>query len=150
MIRPASTAEEKAEIVTYLAAEIRTTPLALVGAMPFEAAYIMRSGKPRGAVLYTNYRVHSVEMIAAGGPGWLTRGDISNAFYYAFIHLGCWTVLTMINRTNSASRELNRRLGFTELCVIETSRNKAEDVVMYGITRDRCRWLPRPPVKVAA
>jgi L-amino acid N-acyltransferase YncA len=118
--------------------------------MPFQAAYVIRRGAVAGAVLYTNYRVHSVEMIAAGDPGWLTRGDICNAFHYAFIDLGCWTVLTMINRTNSASRELNRRLGFAELCVIETSRSKAEDVVMYGMTRDKCIWLPRSPVRVAA
>jgi hypothetical protein len=47
----------------------------------------------------------------------------------------------MVNRTNAESRELTRRLGFTELCVIETNGNKSDDVILYSMTRNKCLWL---------
>lgn len=150
MIRPAKTIEERAVLVGYLASKLGIMPQALVGQMPFEAAAIIRNGRPVGAVLYTNYRQYSIEMTAAGEPGWLTRADIRNAFYYPFIDLGCWTVLTMINRSNTASRELNRRLGFTELCVVETGVGKAGDVIMYGMSRNKCTWLQQQSLRAAA
>lgn len=150
MIRPARTIEEKAVLVGYLANKLSITPQALVGQMPFEAAAIIRNGRAVGAVLYTNYRQYSIEMTAAGEPGWLTRADIRNAFFYPFIDLGCWTVLTMINRSNTPSRELNRRLGFTELCVVETGAGKAGDVIMYGMSRNKCAWLPQELLRSAA
>jgi L-amino acid N-acyltransferase YncA len=94
-----------------------------------------------GAVLYTNYRGHSIEVLAAGEPGWLTRGTIQAAFYYPFVTLGVWNVLTMINRSNAPSRELNRRLGFVELCVIETGGHRGEDIILYSMTREKCLWV---------
>lgn len=150
MMRRAHTIEEKAFVVAYLAAKIGSTAQALVGQMPFEVATMSRLGKPMGAVLYTNYRTYSIELTAAGEPGWLTRANIQAAFAYPFCHLGCWTVITMVSRNNTESRELQRRLGFTELCVIETGHGKSADIILYGMTRDKCHWLPMAQNRVAA
>lgn len=150
MMHRASTTEEKAFIVGYLAAKIGSTPQSLVGQMPFEAAIMSRAGRPMGAILYVNYRTHSVEMMAAGEPGWITRANIQAALHYPFCHLGCWTVITMVNRSNAESRELQRRLGFTELCVIETGMGKSNDTILYSMSRDKCLWLSRDSNQVAA
>ena len=145
MIRRAETLEERAVLVAYLARKIGATPKDLVGQMPFEVASATRMGRPAGAVLYTNYRGRSIELIAAGERGWLTRANIQAAFAYPFLQLGVWTVLTMVDRANMASRELQRRLGFTELCVIEAGIGKSHDTVMYGMTKDKCYWLRPEP-----
>ncbi len=141
MLKPARTLEERSVLAAYLASKIGMTPQALVGQMPFEAAAVLRCGRPMGAVLYSNFRGHSIEMVAAGEAGWLTRATIQAAFAYPFIQLGCWTVLTMVSRSNAASRELQRRLGFTELCAIRTGAGKSEDIILYGMTRDKCLWI---------
>lgn len=145
MMRPASSVAERAVLLDYLSGKTGVTPQALIGTLPFQIASVLRAGRPMGAVLYTNYRQFSVEMIAAGEPGWLTRAAIRSAFHYPFAVLGVWTVMTMTNRQNAASRELQKRLGFTEQCVIRTSTRKADDMVLYSMARDRCRWLPPVP-----
>jgi hypothetical protein len=153
MMKPAETPNERAVIVSYLASKTGTDSQTLIGDMPFAAASIVKAGRPMGAVLYTNFRHYSVEMTAAGEPGWLTRADIRRAFYYPFVDLGAWTVLCLVKRTNAPSRELMRRLGFTEQGVIETGKGKPSDIILYSLTRDKCRWLHegfRQPMKAAA
>lgn len=144
MMRAATTPEERASVITYLSGRLGIMPQSLIGSMPFQAAVIARNGVPLGAVLYTNFRQHSIEMIAAGEPGWISRGDVRAVFAYPFLELGVWTVLTMVNRVNTTSRELQRRLGFTELCVVATSAHKVEDIIVYGMSRDKCQWLNGP------
>lgn len=141
MMHRAQTIEEKAVLAAYIASKIGTSPQALIGQTPFEVASITRHGRPMGAVLYANYRKHSVEMTVAGEPGWISRGSIQAAFHFPFIQLGVWNVLAMVNRNNAASRELSRRIGFTELCVIETGGHRGEDIILYGMTRDKCLWI---------
>lgn len=150
MLHPARSTEERAILVAYLAAKIGCTAQDLVGQMPFEVAKVTRGGFAAGVVLYTNYRRYSIEMMAAGEPGWITRGAIQAAFYYPFVQLGCWQVLANVRRANAASRELQRRLGFTELCVIETGGPRADDVVLYGMSRSKCLWLSPPTAQEVA
>jgi hypothetical protein len=147
MMKPAISIEEKSVLVAYLASKIGVTPQELVGNMPFEAMSCHRNGLPVGAALYTNYRGTSIEIAAAGEPGWLSRGTLSGAFSYPFLQLGVWTVLTLIQRNNADSRELNRRLGFTELCAIESGEGRIFDTILYGMTRDKCPWIPAKQIK---
>ncbi len=150
MIVPARTQEDRATLVAYLASKIGTSPADLVGQMPFEVVATTRAGKPVGAVLYINYRGSSVEMACAGEDGWLTPGHLRGLFGFPFQQMGVWTVLTMVKRTNKTAREFNRRLGFTELCVIP-GETKDEDAFLHSMTRPQCRWIetaavtPRPP-----
>jgi hypothetical protein len=141
MIKSATTLEEKAVLVAYIASKIGTTPQRLVGQMPFEVFATIRDGKPTGALLYSNYRGTSIEMSAAGENGWLTRGVIKMMFAYPFGQLNCWSLLTLIGRNNTVSREISRRLGFAELCVIESGLGKSNDTLLYAMTRDKCAWL---------
>ncbi len=149
-MKQARSIEEKAVLAAYVASMIGTTPQALVGSMPFEVASVTRSGRPVGAVLYTNYRKHAVEMTVAGEPGWISRGGIQAAFHFPFVQLGVWNVLTMVNRNNAPARELNRRVGFTELCVIETGGHRGEDIILYSMTRDKCFWIRGDLLEAAA
>ena len=141
MMRPAASVEERAVLLAYIAGKVGVMPANLIGTLPFQVASVIRDGRPMGAVLYTNFRQYSVEMIVAGEPGWITRAGIRAAFHYPFEVLGVWTVLAMTARNNAASRELQKRIGFTEQGVIPMSRVRSEDMILYSMTRDRCRWL---------
>jgi RimJ/RimL family protein N-acetyltransferase len=132
---------EKEAALAYVAERIGTNAHALVGTMPYEIGVVSRNGKPMGAVLYSNYRKHSIEITAAGDPGWITRGAIQRTMHYPFIQLGVWTLLALVNRNNTPSRELCRRIGFTELCVIETGGARGRDLILHSMTRDKCLWL---------
>jgi hypothetical protein len=141
MIIPATTIEERAVLASYLASKIGATPQELVGHMPFVAARVVRNGQPMGAVLYTNYRKHSIEFSAAGEPGWMTRATIRQMFAYPFEQLKVQTLLALIKRSNAVARTISRDLGFTELCVIPSSDFKADDIILYGMPRDKCPWI---------
>lgn len=141
MIIPATTIEERAVLASYLASKIGATPQELVGQMPFVAAKVVRNGQPMGAVLYTNYRQHCIEFSAAGEPGWMTRSTIRQMFAYPFEQLKVQTLLALIKRSNAVARTISRDLGFTELCVIPTGDFKADDIILYGMARDKCPWI---------
>lgn len=142
MIRRAEGAAEKAVLVAYLGERIGVRGQALVGQMPFEVFRVERSGRPAGAVLYTNFRESSIEFTAAGEPGWMTRQTIREMFAFPFVELKVWNLLALIKRGNRVARETSRGLGFTELCVLESGGAKRDDIILHNMTRDKCRWLP--------
>lgn len=149
MMRQLSDAKEKETVLAYIARRIDADPRALVGQMPYEIGVVSRNGQPMGAVLYSNFRRHSVEMTAAGEPGWITRKAIQDAMHYPFIQLGVWTLIALVNRNNTVSREMCRRMGFYEMCVIETGGVRGKDIVLHGMTRDRCLWLSAEQAEAA-
>lgn len=141
MIVPATTSEQRLSLVAYMASKMGISPETLVGQTPFEALSVTRQRKPVGAVLYNNFRTHSIEMACAGEPGWLTGHDLRAIFSYPFTQLGCWTVLTAVPRRNATARAFNRKLGFRELCVLPVSDEKQADTILYAMTRPECRWI---------
>lgn len=146
MIIPARSEQERLTLLSYIANKVGTTPGEMVGKMPFElVAAVAADGAIMGAVLYTNYRVNTIEMACAGEPGWMTRAHIRDLFKYPFLQLGCWTVLSMVKRRNDVARDFNERLGFKMLGVIENGLGRTEDSILYTMSRPECRWVPPLP-----
>jgi hypothetical protein len=140
IIRP-DAPDERAYVVSFIASRIRTTPEALVGAMPFEVlAAVGRDGTLKGAVLYTNFRGPSIEMTCAGTPGWLTRPHLREFFGYPFNQLGVRRVTGIVHRKNKHARNINERLGF-KLEGVCRHGFKDGDACVYGMTRADCRWI---------
>lgn len=137
----ARTDDARAAVVQFIADRTGSTPQELVGDMPFEALCTFRAARPMGALLYSNHRGHSIELSAAGRPGWLTPGVVREIFRYPFEQLGCYNVLSFVKRSNSASRELCKRLGYQQLCMIRTGGRRADDMILYVMSRPSCRWL---------
>lgn len=151
MIVPATTSEEKVTLVTYLADKIGVTPGELVGQMPFQIVAVVNSGLPVGAVLYTNFRITSMEMACAGEPGWLTAGNLRSIFSYPFGQMGCFSVITTVMRANDKARKFNRDLGFRELGMIPSGVARDGDMLIYLMTKPECRWIKAPePMEKAA
>lgn len=146
MIVPAQTSDERIALVAYMASKMGSTPEAIVGQAPFEVVAVVNQGKPCGAVLYTNYRESFIEMACAGEPGWLTKANLRSLFYYPFVQLGCYTVITTFKRRHPTSRKFNEKLGFVTLGVIESGISRGEDTILNTMTRPQCRWLEQSEI----
>jgi hypothetical protein len=144
VILPATTNDEKAVVLAYVASKIGTTPQDIVGSMPFSAIATLRGGNLLGGVIYTNYRVTSIEMSCAGEAGWLMPKDLRFLFEYPLIQLGCYTLLTSVTRRNERARKFNEKLGFEHLGVVESGLSKGDDTIVYKMTRPKCRWIGQP------
>lgn len=150
MILKAQNEDEKAVILAYVASKMGTTPKDVVGDMPYTAIATARGSRPTGGVIYTNYRGHSLEMSCAGEPGWLMPRDLGLLFGYAFVTLGCFTVITTVMRRNDRARRFNEKLGFEHLGVVESGQTKGDDTILYKMTRPKCRWIKQPAANVIA
>ncbi len=152
MIVRSKTQDEKMALVAYLASKIGTTPAQLVGAMPFEVVAVTRAGKPVGAVLYTNKRRHSIEMVWAGEPGWLTRANLRDIFAYPFLTLDCLVAMGMIRAGNAKSIALAERMGCRLVGAVPHVFGPGEDGLLYSMQFDDCKWLgsawPEPTVQM--
>lgn len=140
MIIIAQTQDEKDGLAEYVAAKIGVSRAHLIGDMPFEAVAIERGGRGIGAVVYTNYRVNSIEMAWAGDPGWMTLSSLRSIFAYPFLQLECRRAWGVVAYSNKASRDVCWRLGCREIGILEGEFGD-ENGVLYEMTYDRCRWI---------
>jgi RimJ/RimL family protein N-acetyltransferase len=110
----------------------------------YEAVGIARDGKLIGGLLYTNYVPceggGTVQMWAAGDPGWLSRRVIAMMLGYPFVQLGCHRITLTINAKNRISREISERLGFRYEGVMRQGIAIGEDMTIYGMLREECPW----------
>ena len=145
MIVPARTPDERATLIAYMASKIGSTPVELVGQMPFEIVAVKRNERPMGAVMYYNFRHGLIEMAWAGEAGWLTRGTLQAMFGYPFGQLGCRTVLGIVRRDNHKSRDMAIRIGCKEVGVIDEAFGEKLDGILYSMHRSWCRWVQEQP-----
>lgn len=141
MIVHAKTPEQSDQLVRYLAGKIGEEPQALIGSSPFHIMASVRDGKLLGAVLFLNYRRHSMEFHLCGGPGWVTRSEIRELFSYPFEFVGCLRLWCLIRRNNKTARKGAERLGFKVKCVLDDEFGDGKDAVLYSMKRSECRWL---------
>lgn len=143
MIVRAQTSEDRHTLLAYLASKVGSSPMALVGTMPFEILAATKGDRPVGVLLYTNLRSTSCEFSVAGEPGWVTKSTLREMFDYPFNQLGVYTILGLIRRGNTKSRKFGKDLGFVEKCVIEGGKLPADDMILYAMTRPQCHWLEK-------
>ena len=141
MICAAVGPEQKAALLTYLAARIGEKPEDLVGAMPFAILGSVRGNRLVGAIVFLNYRRQSMEFHLAGAPGWVTRAEVKQLFRYAFIEAKCLRLWCLIKRNNKTARQGAERLGFKLLGVARDEFGEGRDGIIYSMRRRDCRWL---------
>ena len=105
-------------------------------------------GHLRGGVLYQNYRQNSISAHVVGlEPNWLTRSLLWVSFHYPFVQLDCELLLFEIDSRNMRALELSTKLGFTDIATIPNAF-RGGDLIVRGMTRDRCPWLKIKPREV--
>lgn len=108
----------------------------------FRAIEVVDSdGKVRGMVGYDLFTPNSVwthialESVAAG------RGLLQAGFAYPFVQLGLKMMIASVASSNEKSKRLVEHLGFREVHRFKDGMKDGEDLILYQLNRDECRWL---------
>lgn len=94
----------------------------------------------QAGVVFTQYSGANVVMATALDKP-LTRGFLRSAFFYPFCQLKVRRVTVLVDVTNHASQRLVEHLGFVREGLLREAAPK-EDVIVYGMLKRECRYLP--------
>jgi RimJ/RimL family protein N-acetyltransferase len=92
-----------------------------------------------GGVVFTQYSGANI-VIACALEAALTRRFLRAIFYYPFLQLKCRRVTALIDDDNLRSCRLVESAGF-EFEGRMKHATETGDVLIYGLLRERCRWL---------
>lgn len=102
-----------------------------------------RDGELVGGVMYEGFNGHNIWMHCAGVGAWITRDLLRAAFSYPFVQLNVSNVWGWVDASNQKARRLDEHLGFTQQAVLTGAAKDGGDVIIYRMTREECRFLPK-------
>ncbi len=102
-----------------------------------------RDGELVGGVMYEGFNGHNIWMHCAGIGRWITRDLLKAAFAYPFIQLDVLNVWGWVDASNTKARRLDEHLGFSQQAVLAGAAKDGGDVIIYRMTREECRFLPK-------
>ena len=98
------------------------------------------------AVLFDTFTTTScmVHLASDGSKRFIRRdfGLIRHAMAYPFVQLGLPRITCMISENNSASLRFTRHFGWVEEGRLREAGEDGEDVIVFGLLRRECKWLP--------
>ena len=97
------------------------------------------NGEIKGMVGYDNWTLNAVQMHMAFETPAALRAIIPAGFKYPFSSRG--VILGIIPSHNERSCELTRRLGFKEVYRIQDGWAKGDDMIVFQMRREECRYL---------
>jgi RimJ/RimL family protein N-acetyltransferase len=109
----------------------------------FTTIGVLYRGAFCGGIVYHQYLATvAIELSAAfETPMWCRRSILRAIFDYPFNQLGVVRCDATAIRKNKRSRKLLKGLGFTEEGVRRKRYNGVDDLVMYGMLKNDCRWI---------
>jgi RimJ/RimL family protein N-acetyltransferase len=103
---------------------------------------VVRGGELVGGVVFTMFQGHDIAVsLAFDTPRWVSRATLRELFSYPFGQLPCARITALIGRKNKPSRRLCEGLGFELEGVMRKGLDGKEDLMVYGLLREKCRWL---------
>lgn len=95
-------------------------------------------------VLYEGFTAHMCNMhvVSDNRRRWCSRGFLAAAFAYPFLQLGLCRVTALVGSNNAKALGMDIRLGFKPEGVMRGALGD-EDLVVMGMLRDECIWLPK-------
>lgn len=106
----------------------------------FQCIGSVNGGIILGVVGFDGYNGASIQMHAAGDPGWLTKELLWASFDYAFNVCKVNMTIVLIDSANAKSLRFNSHLGFKEAIRLEGAHPDGALVIMT-MTRGECRYL---------
>lgn len=106
---------------------------------------IERNGELVCGVVYDRYTGNDICMHVAAKPGvmWARREAMFRFFAYPFIQLKCSRVTGLVAANNLTSRKFNHSVGYQFEGVLRKGHENGQDLIIYGMLRDECRWIKR-------
>jgi len=108
----------------------------------YQAIGLERDGEIAAAVIFNLYSGADVAMHVAAVPGrrWLVREYIKACFGYPFLQLGVRRISGFVPAKNLEARRFDEHLGFKYEGIMRHALPD-DDVIVYGMIREHCRWL---------
>jgi hypothetical protein len=109
-------------------------------------------GELRGAVLFDTFGVNDclVTVVSNGKRRWLTKAFIVRAMAFPFIQCNFTRITCLVARKNTLSRHFIRRFGGWKLeGIMRRAGPGGDDLLLYGMLREECLWLPLPEPPLA-
>ncbi len=104
---------------------------------------IDRDGRIRGMVLYDCWTENAVQCHMAFDTPIAVRSMLVPCFFYPFDECNRGLMLATIPAHNVRSRDLAEHFGFRETHRIRDGWNVGDDLVMFEMRREECRFLRR-------
>lgn len=95
----------------------------------------------RGVVAYDNWTENAVQAHMAVESPIVWRHLLEPAFDYPFRQCGKGVLLGIIPSHNSKSVEMTRSLGFRESHRVKDGWAKGDDLIVFEMRREDCRYL---------
>lgn len=83
-----------------------------------------------------------VSVASDGTARWMTREFIIKVFAYPFIQLLYPRLNSFVSERNEAAIRFNESFGFKREGLMREAGGQGEDLIVYGMLRRECRWLP--------
>lgn len=97
-----------------------------------------------GVVVFDSFTTTGcwVSVVSDGGRKWITRELIIRVFAYPFIQLDYPRLNSFVSVNNADAIRFNEHFGFQREGVLREAGEHGEDLIVYGMLRRECRWLP--------
>lgn len=100
-------------------------------------------GQLIAGVVYNMYTGPSISMHVAAVPGrrWINRDFLWRAFAYPFLQLNCQRVTGFVREDNLDAQKFDEHLGFVREGLLRRACEDGQNMIVYGMLREECRWL---------
>lgn len=118
--------------------------LGIAIAPPYVALGVLDgAGTLIGGAVFSGFSGANID-VTIYGPRAMTRQAMRAGFAYVFGQLRCERLTARCKRSNAQMRRLMERLGFVHEGTQRRywGAGRENDAIVYGMTRDDCRWLP--------
>lgn len=97
-----------------------------------------------GVVGLKQWGKNDIELFAAASkPGWVTRQFARHIAETVFVVNDCNHCTVKIRAKNKVAREAAVRAGFRHEGMMRQANDDGDDIHIYGMLREECKWLPR-------
>lgn len=104
---------------------------------------VMHRGKVVAGIVWHDYRGHDIHLtVAADSPRFCRPAVLRQLARYPFVQLGCARITSIVSSRNHAAIRFNEGLGMSLEGVLRRGFDGTHDALVYGVTRDDCRWIP--------
>lgn len=118
-----------------------------------KAIGIRIKGALRAVAVYDNFSINDClfGIASDGSRRWVTREFCHRVMAYPFIQCGFPRITCIVSRNNRPSLQLVRRFGGWQLeGVMREAGLAGEGLMIYGMLRRDCLWLPPLPAAAEA
>ena len=130
---------ERVRVGAWVAERVgRSTPWVKDGALGLE-----KDGELVAGIVLDSFvpGVRASMHCAGTGKYWLNRDFLFACFDYAFRHCDLKVLVNYVSAENPDSLRFTKHIGFTEIARVRQGWDGKDDMVLFQLHRDDCRWL---------